>query len=90
VEEMIDWIAGEVKTMSDTIWQLNDNFIILAIEGVLNMLNSEGCQELGRLHKLTASRDASILQDVHKLAGEGGGKHTVCRKLFVGLKQPMQ
>jgi hypothetical protein len=54
------------------------------------MLNSEGCQELGRLHKLTASRDASILQDVHKLAGEGGGKHTVCRKLFVGLKQPMQ
>jgi hypothetical protein len=27
VEEMIDWIAGEVKTMSDTIWQLNDNFV---------------------------------------------------------------
>jgi hypothetical protein len=29
-----------------TVWQLNDNFIILSVEGVLNMLNGEGCQEL--------------------------------------------
>jgi hypothetical protein len=36
--------------MLNTVWQLNDNFVILAIEGVLNMLNDEGCQELGRLH----------------------------------------
>jgi hypothetical protein len=35
--------------MLNTVWQLNDNFVILAIEGVLNMLNDEGCQELGRL-----------------------------------------
>jgi hypothetical protein len=45
IEEMIDWVVEEVKTVPDTIWQLNDNFIILGIEGILNMLNSEGCQE---------------------------------------------
>jgi hypothetical protein len=32
----------------DTVWWLNDNFAILAIEGVLNMLHGEGCQELSR------------------------------------------
>jgi uncharacterized protein YhaN len=47
VEEMIDWIAEEVKAMPDTVWRLNDNFAILGIEGVLNMLHGEGCQELG-------------------------------------------
>jgi hypothetical protein len=48
VEEMIDWVVGEVKAVSDTVWWLSDNFTILGIEGVLNMLNGEGCQELGR------------------------------------------
>jgi hypothetical protein len=43
IEEMIDWVAREVKTVSDTVWQLNENFAILGIEGVLNMLNGEGC-----------------------------------------------
>jgi hypothetical protein len=61
VEELIDWVAGEVKNVSDTVWQLNDNFAISAIEGVLNMLNDEGCQELGHLHGLAASCDASIV-----------------------------
>jgi hypothetical protein len=73
VEEMIDWVIGEVKAMPDTVWWLNNNFIILGIEGVLNMLNGEGCQELGRLRDLAASRDAVVLEDVpkdvHKLAG---------------------
>jgi hypothetical protein len=54
VEEIIDWVAGEVRTVPDTVWQLNDNFAVLAIEGVLNMLSSEGCQELSRLHELAA------------------------------------
>jgi hypothetical protein len=57
----------------DTIWQLNDNFTVLVVEGVLNMLNGEGCQELSRLHELAASSDATALQDVpkdvRKLAG---------------------
>jgi DNA repair exonuclease SbcCD ATPase subunit len=44
VEEMINWVAGEVQTVPDNMWQLNDNFVILAIEGVLNMLRNEGCQ----------------------------------------------
>jgi hypothetical protein len=46
---------------ADTIWQLNDNFIVLATEGVLNMLYNEGCQELGRLHELAASNDTAVL-----------------------------
>jgi hypothetical protein len=36
------------------------------------MLNGEGCQELGRLHDLASSSDASVLEevleDVHKVA----------------------
>jgi hypothetical protein len=73
VEEMIDWIAEEIKAVLDTVWRLSDNFVILGIEGVLNMLHGEGCQELGRLHDLATSRDATVLkdvpEDVQKLAG---------------------
>jgi hypothetical protein len=73
VEEMIDWILGEVKAVLDTVWRLNDNFAILGIEGVLNMLNNQGCQELERLHELATSRDAAVMEDVpedvRKLAG---------------------
>jgi hypothetical protein len=74
VEEMIDWIVGEERTVPNTVWQLNGNFVILAIEGVLNMLSNEGCQELSRLSELVASQDASVLQDVSdvvwKLVGQ--------------------
>jgi hypothetical protein len=38
------------------------------------MLNNEGCQELSRLHELSASQDSSVLQDVlddvRNLAGQ--------------------
>jgi hypothetical protein len=64
VEEMIDWIAEEVEAAPDIVWRLNDNFTILGIKCVLNMLHGEGCQELGRLHDLAVSRDATILKDV--------------------------
>jgi uncharacterized coiled-coil protein SlyX len=37
VEEMTDWVVGEVKAVPDTVWRLNDNFTILGIEGVLSM-----------------------------------------------------
>jgi hypothetical protein len=62
-----------VNSVPDTIWRLNDNFTILGIDGVLNMLNGKGCQELGWLHDLAGSRDAMVLEDipedVHKLVG---------------------
>jgi hypothetical protein len=64
VEEMIDWVVGEVRTVPDTMWQLEGNFAILGIEGILNMLSNEGCQELSHLHELVASQDAFVLQDV--------------------------
>jgi hypothetical protein len=74
VEEMIDWVAGEVKVVPDTVWRLNDNFILLGIEGVLSMLNGKGCQELGQLRDLASSRGVAVLEDVpddvHKLAGQ--------------------
>jgi hypothetical protein len=41
VEEMIDWVVREMKAMPDTIWWLNDNFAVLGIEGILNILNDE-------------------------------------------------
>jgi hypothetical protein len=63
----------EVKALPGTVWWLNDNFVILGIEGVLNMLNGEGCQELGQLRDLAGSHNAVVLEDVprdvHKLAG---------------------
>jgi hypothetical protein len=59
--------------MSDTVWRLNDNFAVLGIEGVLNMLNGKGCQELGQLRDLAASCGTAVLEDVpedvHKQAG---------------------
>jgi hypothetical protein len=73
VEEMLNWVAEEVKVVLDTVWWLNDNFVVLGIEGVLNMLNGKGCQELTRLRNLAISRDATVLEDapddVHRLAG---------------------
>jgi hypothetical protein len=55
----------------DTVWWLNDNFVIIGIEGVLNMLNGGRCQELGRLHDLATCHGTSALEDVpdglHKL-----------------------
>jgi hypothetical protein len=54
-------------------WQLNNNFVILSIEGVMNMLNDTGCQELSHLRGLAASSNASVVQnvpnDVRRLAG---------------------
>jgi hypothetical protein len=50
----------------DTVWLLNDNFVILAVEGILSMLNSEGCQELSSLCGLGGSNDAIVLQGVPK------------------------
>jgi hypothetical protein len=74
VEEMLNWVAKEVKAALDTVWLLNDNFIILGIEGVLNMLNGKGCRELTQLRDLATSRDITILEDlpddVHRLAGQ--------------------
>jgi hypothetical protein len=73
VEKMIDWVGEEIKVVSDTVWRLNNNFTILAIESVLNMLHSEGCQELSRLCDLATSCDVMVLEnvpkDVCKLAG---------------------
>jgi hypothetical protein len=64
VEELIDWVAEEVKVVSGTMWQLNNNFVIIAIEGVLSMLCRTGCQELPKLRELAASSDVSVVEDV--------------------------
>jgi hypothetical protein len=70
---LIDWVGEELKVMSDTMWQLNDNFVVLSIEGVLNMLLGAGCQDLSQLHRLATSSDISIIEnilgDVQKLVG---------------------
>jgi hypothetical protein len=68
VEEMLNWLAKEVKDVPDTVWRLNDNFVVLGIEGVLNMLNGEGCQELTWLRDLAISCDTAMLEDVTGLA----------------------
>jgi hypothetical protein len=81
--------------VTDNVWRLNDNFVILGIEGVLNMLNCEGCQELDRLRNLATSHVASAFEDVpndmHKLAEGscgGGGNHMDCLRPFISLKGP--
>jgi hypothetical protein len=73
VEEMIDWAVGEMMDVSNTVWQLNDNFTVMGIGGVLNMLNGEGCQELNWLRNPAAFHDVAVLgdvpEDVHRLVG---------------------
>jgi hypothetical protein len=73
VEEMIDWVVEEVRAVPDTVWWLNDNFTVLGIKGVFNMLHGEGCLELNWLRELVASHGAAVLEDVpedaHRLAG---------------------
>jgi hypothetical protein len=64
VEDYINWFEEEVKTVPGVIWQLNDNFVVLAIEGILNMLHSSGCQLLPVLCELAASSDASVIENV--------------------------
>jgi hypothetical protein len=63
VKDLIDWVGEEV----------NNNFIVLAIEGVLNMLNNTGYQELSQLRGLATSSDTSVVEnvpnDVRRLAG---------------------
>jgi hypothetical protein len=62
VEEMFDWVVEEVISVPETVWWLNDNFIILDIECILSMLDGEGFWELGRLHDLVTSHDATVLE----------------------------
>jgi hypothetical protein len=59
--------------VSNIVWRLNVNCIVLGIVGVLNMLNNDGCPELRQLCNLAASRNAAVLEDVpevvHMLEG---------------------
>jgi hypothetical protein len=64
VEELIDWVGEEVKAVPDTVWQLNDNFIVLPIEGVLNLLYGTGYQDLSGLRELAMSNDVSVVENV--------------------------
>jgi hypothetical protein len=64
IDDYISWFGEEVKVLPGAVWQLNDNFVVLAIKGVLNMLHSSGCHELSGLHDLAASSDASVLNNV--------------------------
>jgi hypothetical protein len=94
-EMMIDCIGEETKAVPDTVWWLKNNSAILAIEGILNMLHGEGCQELSRPCDLAASRDVMVLEniqeDVRKLAGRNVRRwwkpHRLLR-LYVGLRRP--
>jgi hypothetical protein len=73
IDDYIGWFEEEVKAVSGVVWQLNDNFVVLTIEGVLNMFHSSGCQELSALRDMAASSDASIIDnipsEVQKIAG---------------------
>jgi hypothetical protein len=78
----------------DTVWWLNDNFTIVGIEGILNMLNGDGCQELNWTWLLPTTL-LSWKMFPRTCIGwqsglcEGGGNHMACLRLFTGLKQPM-
>jgi hypothetical protein len=75
----------------DTVWRLNDNFVILGMEGVLNMLNDEGCRELTWLLPMMPSSWRMFLMMCIGWQGKlckSGGNHMVCLRLFTGLRQP--
>jgi hypothetical protein len=58
IDDYIDWFEEEVKVVQGVI------FVVLAIEGVLNMLQSSSCQELSALLDLATLSDASIVSNV--------------------------
>jgi uncharacterized coiled-coil protein SlyX len=43
IDDYIGWFEEKVKAVLGVVWQLNDNFFLVAIEGVLNMLHCFGC-----------------------------------------------
>jgi hypothetical protein len=73
VEDYISWFEEELKVVPGVVGQLNDQFVVLSSEGVLNKLYSPDCQELLILHDLATSSDASVVEDVpgevQKIAG---------------------
>jgi hypothetical protein len=95
VEEMIDWVIGEVKAVPNTVWRLNDSFAVLGIKGVLNMLNDEGCQELGQLRDLAGPVTPWSWKMFQRMCiscwgklCESGGNLMVYLRLFADLRKP--
>jgi hypothetical protein len=70
---MFKWFEEEVKSLPEMFAHLNQNFVALTLEGVLNMLHGSGCGHLHALHSLATSSGTSVLEDVpmevQKLAG---------------------
>jgi hypothetical protein len=66
IDDYISWFGEEVKAMLGVVWQLNDNFVVLDIKGVLNMLHSSSCHELSGcaiwLHQLMLPSSTMFLQ----------------------------
>jgi hypothetical protein len=52
-----------VKSLPEVFTQLNQNFVALALMGMLKMLHGSGCHHLPILHSLAASSGASMLED---------------------------
>jgi hypothetical protein len=54
---------------------MNNNFVVLGIEGVLNLLHSSSCQELTRLRELMVSSNAFIVENVPVVVQKVAGHH---------------
>jgi hypothetical protein len=95
VEEMIDWVVGEVKAVPDIVWWLSDNFTVLGIEGVLNILTVKDVRScIGFATWLLPVTLLSWKMFSRTCIGwwsrlcRGGGNHMACLRLFIGLRQP--
>jgi hypothetical protein len=82
VENYIDWFEKKVKAVSGVVWQLNNNFVVLAIEGVLNMLHSSVIENVpGEVQKIDGHpvwrwwKNHGLLEALRRL--EGSNAETV-------------
>jgi hypothetical protein len=65
IENYIDWFEEEVRVVSGIVWQLNDNFVILAIEGI-EAIPAEVQKVAGRLVRRWC-KNHGLPENLHRL-----------------------
>jgi hypothetical protein len=50
-DDFFQWFESEVASLPDVFAGINENFVAIALEGVLNMLKLEKCAHIDVLHK---------------------------------------
>jgi hypothetical protein len=64
IGDLVKWFQEELKSLLEVFTQLNQNFVALALVGVLRMLDDSGCKHLAMLNLVATSSEASVLEEI--------------------------